>query len=62
MRLGQNRMRDGTRLIFWLDLAVLFAVAFLVIMGKWDWVIAMAVALIVLNFFDRWTNRSRRRS
>lgn len=52
-------MGDGTRLIFWIDVVVLIVLAILVIAGKWDWVIALFVALIFLNYFDRW--RAKRR-
>lgn len=52
-------MSDGTRFIFWVDMLVLIVLAFLVATGKWDWVIALFVALIFLNYFDRW--RAKRR-
>jgi len=55
-------MSDGTRLIFWLDLIILLVVVLLAVMGKWDWVIAVAVGLVVLNYFDQWLNRRQRRS
>jgi ABC-type proline/glycine betaine transport system permease subunit len=47
-------MQDGTRLIFWIDMAVLCAVAFLVLAGQWDFVVALMIGLVVLNYFDRW--------
>jgi len=47
-------MRDGTRLIFWIDIAIVLVVAFLVIMQQWDWVVALFIGLVVLNYFDRW--------
>jgi len=50
-------MRDGTRLIFWLDIAVLLVLALLVIAGQWDFVIALFVGLIIMNYFDRWWSR-----
>jgi len=55
-------MRDGTRLIFWLDLMIFLVAAFLAVMGKWDWVIAIGVGLVVLNYFDGWLSRRQRRS
>ena len=45
---------EKTRVIFWLDLAILVVVAFLVLAGQWDYVLALLVALVVLNYFDRW--------
>ncbi len=53
-------MRDGTRIIFWIDIAVLFVVAGLVLAGQWDYVIALFVALLALNFFDQWRSRQRK--
>jgi len=50
-------MNDGTRLIFWIDLAVLLIVAGLVVAGQWDWVIALFIALALMNYFDRWRSR-----
>ena len=47
-------MKDGTRLIFWLDMAIVLVVALLVIMHQWDWVVALFIGLLVLNYFDRW--------
>ncbi len=55
-------MRDGTRLIFWLDVIVLLAVAFLIFAGQWDFVIALFIALVFLNYFDRWRTRRHPRS
>ena len=52
-------MGDGTRLIFWIDVLVLIVLAILVIAGQWDWVIALFVALVFLNYFDRWRERRR---
>ena len=52
-------LNDGTRLIFWIDLAVLLILTGLVIWGQWDFVIAIFVALIILNYFDRWWTRRR---
>jgi hypothetical protein len=54
-------MGDGTRLIFWIDMLVLIVLAFLILTGKWDFVIALFLALIFLNFFDQWRNRGPRR-
>ena len=53
-------MKDGTRLIFWIDIAILLILSVLILMGQWDFVIALFVALVILNYFDRW--RSRRQS
>lgn len=50
-------MRDGTRLIFWIDMLILLIVTLLVIAGKWDYVVALVIALVVLNYFDRWRSR-----
>lgn len=52
-------MENGTRVIFWIDIAILLVVTILVLAGQWDYVIALFVALLALNFFDQW--RSRRR-
>lgn len=50
-------MKDGTRLIFWIDIAVLLALTALILTGQWDFVVALFVALVVLNYFDRWRSR-----
>lgn len=50
-------MKDGTRLIFWIDIAVLVILAFLVLAGQWDFVIALFVALVLLNYFDNFWRR-----
>jgi chromate transport protein ChrA len=55
-------MQDGTRVIFWIDIAILLIVAVLVLAGQWDYVIALFVALIALNFFDQWRSRWRPRN
>jgi len=53
-------MQDGTRLVFWIDMAVLCTVVVLVLAGQWDYVVALMVGLVVLNYFDRWrSGRSR---
>jgi hypothetical protein len=52
-------MGDGTRLIFWIDVLVLIVLAILVVAGQWDWVIALFVALVFLNYFDRWREKRR---
>lgn len=52
-------MEEGTRLIFWIDMAVLCATAILVLTGQWDFVVALMIGLIVLNYFDRWHSRHR---
>lgn len=53
-------LKDGTRLIFWIDIGILLLVCGLMLAGQWDFVIALFVALVVLNYFDRW--RSHRQS
>jgi hypothetical protein len=53
-------MGDGTRLIFWIDIIVLFVLAGLILAGKWDYVIAFFLSLVVLNFFDQWRSKNRR--
>ena len=50
-------MKDGTRLIFWIDLGVLLILTVLILMGQWDFVIALFLALLMLNYFDRWWSR-----
>lgn len=50
-------MRDGTRLIFWLDLIILLVVTMLALAGQWDYVIAVAIGMLVLNLFDFWRDR-----
>ena len=47
-------MRDGTRLIFWIDVVILLVVALLILLGQWDFVVALFIALVLLNYFDRW--------
>lgn len=62
-RAGHERheeiMKDGTRLIFWIDVAVLLILCVLILMGQWDFVIALFVALVILNYFDRWRGRGQ---
>ena len=53
-------MRDGTRLIFWIDIVVLLVLAALILAGQWDFVIALLLALVILNYFDRWRSRRSR--
>ena len=50
-------MKDGTRLIFWLDLIILLVVSGLAVAGQWDFVLALVVGLAVMNYFDRWWQR-----
>jgi hypothetical protein len=50
---------DRTRVIFWVDMLVLLVLTALLLMGQWDWVLALFLALVVLNFFDRWWERRR---
>jgi hypothetical protein len=52
-----ERMGDGTRLIFWLDILILITIVILVILGKWDWVIAVVIGMVVVNYFDRWRSK-----
>ena len=52
-------MKDGTRIIFWIDLAVLLILTGLIIAGQWDFVIALFIALLLMNYFDRWLERRR---
>jgi len=52
-------MKDGTRLIFWIDLVVLIVLTLLIATGQWDFVIALFLALVLLNYFDRWWSRRR---
>lgn len=47
-------MKDGTRLIFWIDIVILLILTVLILMGQWDFVIALFLALLMLNYFDRW--------
>jgi membrane protein implicated in regulation of membrane protease activity len=54
-------MNDGTRLIFWIDLAILLILTVLILMGQWDFVIALFIALLLLNYFDRWFSRRQPR-
>ena len=56
----KETMKDRTRLIFWIDIGVLLILAALILAGQWDFVIALFVALVILNYFDRW--RGRRQS
>jgi len=53
-------MKDGTRLIFWIDIVVLLALAALILAGQWDFVIALFLALVIMNYFDRWSRRRSR--
>ena len=55
----RDTMKDGTRLIFWIDIAILLIISALILAGQWDFVVAVFVALVVLNYFDRWWNRPR---
>ncbi len=50
-------MRDGTRLIFWLDLALVLVVAGLVLARKWDYMVALLIGLVVMNYFGRFHSR-----
>jgi hypothetical protein len=50
-------VQDGTRLIFWIDIVVLLVLTGLIVAGQWDFVVALFLALVVLNYFDRWWSR-----
>lgn len=50
-------MKDGTRLIFWLDIGILLILSALILAGQWDFVIALFIALIIMNYFDSWWRR-----
>ena len=51
-------LKDGTRLIFWIDILILLIVCGLVLAGQWDLVIALFIALAMLNYFDHgWNHR-----
>ncbi|MFP3896355.1 MAG: hypothetical protein ACLFV5_05915 [Anaerolineales bacterium] len=52
-------MKDNTRLIFWIDIIVLLVLTLLIATGQWDFVIALFLALILLNYFDKWWSRRR---
>jgi hypothetical protein len=54
-----NRVKDGTRPIFWLDVALVLVVAALVLAGQWDYVVALLIGLIVMNCYDRFFSRRR---
>ncbi len=58
--LSQEIMKDGTRLIFWIDIVVLLVLAALILAGQWDFVIALFLALVIMNYFDRWRKRRSR--
>ncbi|MGI6376888.1 MAG: hypothetical protein ACOX3S_12965 [Anaerolineae bacterium] len=47
-------------MIFWLDVLILIVISLLVLAQQWDFVIALFVALVVMNYFDRWASRRRR--
>ncbi|HHX65367.1 MAG TPA: hypothetical protein GX702_10810 [Chloroflexi bacterium] len=57
IRFAKEPMKDGTRFIFWLDLSILLIVAGLVLARQWDFVLALFIGLIILNYFDRWRSR-----
>jgi hypothetical protein len=50
-------LKDGTRLIFWIDLGILLIITGLILAGQWDFVIALFIALVLLNYFDHWRER-----
>jgi len=53
-------MKDGTRLIFWIDIVVLLVLAALILAGQWDFVIALFLALVIMNYFERGRKRRSR--
>ncbi|MCE5259246.1 MAG: hypothetical protein LLG44_09340 [Chloroflexi bacterium] len=46
-------MADGTRPIFWLNMLLVTIMAMLVALGKWDWALAVLIALVVVNTVKR---------
>ncbi len=58
---GRSINSDGTRLIFWLDLLVLMVGIGAVMLGKWDFVLAMAIALLLMNGYNTLWNQWRKR-
>jgi F0F1-type ATP synthase assembly protein I len=48
---------DGTRLIFWLDLLVLLIAVILFILHQWDWLVALVIGLVIMNYFDHIAQR-----
>lgn len=51
--------RDGTRLIFWLDILVLLTAVILFILHQWDWLVALVIGLVIMNYFDHVLQRRR---
>ena len=43
-----------SRLRFWMNLVVIFALLFFALLGQWDWVIAGVIGLIVGNSLSLW--------
>lgn len=52
-------MTDGTRPIFWLNVLLAFAAAILVVLGKWEWVLVVAIAVVILNLVNRINGQGR---
>lgn len=46
-------MPEGTRLIFWLDTLLVILLVIFAILGKWDWVLAITIALFIINLTSR---------
>ena len=44
-----KRGSDGTRLIFWLNMLMAFALVVLLVLGQWDFLLAGALVFLVLN-------------
>jgi len=36
---------------------ILLVLSALILAGQWDFVVALFVALVILNYFDRWWSR-----
>jgi hypothetical protein len=43
-----------TRLRFWMNLLVIFALLVFALWGQWDWVLAAAIGLVVGNGLSWW--------
>lgn len=42
-------MTDGTRPIFWLNILFVMALGILAVMGQWDWVVVIFLAMLMTN-------------
>jgi len=52
-------MPDGTRLVFWLDVLLVVVLMILALAQQWDFVVALLIAMVVMNTFDRLASRHR---